>query len=237
MKVPIKLPQEAELLIQAGQTVDFSTPLLRKKATNSIRIPLAEILKFQPNKIFLNLKKGVSDEIKKGDLIAENKGMFATKQYFSSVDGIIREIDHISGTMGVELQSDKDSVVTCFFKGEIDSIGDGFIELKVDKAHKLDTQEHRDYFGAPVFYILDVEKPLTEDQIIERIIVGEQINPLDHAKIETLGAKGFITHNTAPIKGVKQIIVSNKEDLDHVMKEQYPFFVTGVDNRSVYFYR
>ncbi len=237
MKVPIKLPQEAELLIQAGQTVDFSTPLLRKKATSSIRIPLSEILKFQPDKIFMSLKKVVGDVIKKGDLIAENKGMFATKQYFSSVDGVIREIDHITGTMGVELQSDTDSVVTCFFQGEIDTVGDGYIELKVDKAHKLDTQEQREYFGAPVFYIIDVEKPLTEDQIIERIIVGEQINPLDHAKIETLGAKGFITHNTLPIKGLKQIIVSNKEDLDHVMKEQYPFFVTGVDNRSIYFYR
>ena len=37
MKVPIKLPQEVELLIQSGQNVDFSTPLLRKKNTNRVK--------------------------------------------------------------------------------------------------------------------------------------------------------------------------------------------------------
>ncbi|HRN70356.1 MAG TPA: hypothetical protein PLS49_04160 [Candidatus Woesebacteria bacterium] len=237
MKVPIKLPEDAEVLIQAGQTVDFSTPLLRKKSTKSLRIPLAEILKFSPDKIFLSLKKVVGDVIKKGDLLAENKGMFATKQYFSSVDGIIREIDHLTGSLGVELQGDEDTVMMCFFQGEVDSMGDGYIELKVDVAHKLNTQEHKTYFGAPVFYIVDVEKPLTEDQITERIIVGETINPLEHAKIETLGAKGFITLATIPMKGLNQIVISNKEDLEHVLKEQYPFFVTGVDNRSVYFYK
>lgn len=236
MKVPIKLPENAELLVQAGQLVDFSTPLLRKKATQTIRIPLAEILKFPPEKIFLSLKKVVGDEVKQGDLVAENKGMFATKQYFSSVDGIIREVDHLTGTMNIELQSNEDAVISSFFQGEVETIGDGYLELKVDKAQKLDTHEHSHYLGGEVYYIADIEKPLTEDEILEKIIVGEGINPLDHTKIETLGAKGFISHEKAPVQGVKQITLVNPEDLAHVMKERYPFVITGVDNKTIYFY-
>lgn len=236
MKVPIKLPEGSEILVQAGQTVDFSSPLLRKKATSITRIPLAEILKFPPEKIFLSLKKLVGDSVKHGDLIAENKGMFATKQYFSSVDGVIREVDHLTGSLNIELQSDDDSIISCFFQGEIDSIGDGFLELKVDKAQKLDTLEHSHYLGGEVYYIADVEKPLTEDEILEKIIVGEALNPLDHTKIETLGAKGFISHEKVTLPGIRQIILARPDDLTHVMKEQYPFVITGVDNKTIYFY-
>lgn len=236
MKVPIKLPENAEILIQAGQTVDFSTPLLRKKATNSTTVPLADLLKFPPEKIFMSLKKVVGDEVKKGDLIAEHKGIFSTKQYFSSIDGIIREIDHLTGSLTMELQSNKDSIVACFFQGEVDTVGDGFIELKVNNAKKMDTEEYKHYMGGPVFYIEDVEKLLTEDDVLEKILVGENINALDHAKIETLGAKGFISKTKAPLNGIHQIILINSEDLSQLMKEQYPFCITGVDNRSIYFY-
>lgn len=236
MKVPVKLPDDAELLIQAGQSIDFSTPFLRKKATSTIRVPLAEILKFPPDKIFLSLKKVVGDSVQKGDLIAEHKGMLSTKQYFSSVDGIIREIDHLTGTMTIELESGEENIIPSFVMGEIESVGDGYIELKVNRAKKIDVEESTHYMGGPTFYIADVEKPLTEDDIFEKVIVGHNVNPLDHAKIETLGAKGFVSNTKVPLGGIKQITIMNAEDLEDLMKEQYPYFITGVDKRTVYFY-
>ncbi len=236
MKVPVKFPENAELLIQAGQTVDFGTPFLRKKATSAIRVPLSEILNFPPDKIFLSLKKVVGDAVQKGDLIAEHKGMFSTKQYFSSVDGVIREIDHLTGTMTIELESGEENVIPSFVMGEVDSIGDGYIELKVNKAKKIDIEESTHYLGGPIYYIADIEKPLTEDDIYEKIIVGHNVNPLDHAKIETLGAKGFVSSTKVPLGAIKQITIMNTEDLEELMKEQYPYFITGVDKRTVYFY-
>ncbi len=236
MKIPVKIPEDAELLIQSGQTVDFTTPFIRRKATSTIRVPLSDILKFPPEKIFMALKKVIGDPVKKGDLIAEHKGLLSTKQYFSSVDGMIREIDHLTGTMTIELESDKDNIMMSFVTGEIDSIGDGYVELKVKRAKKVDIEESNHYIGAPTFYIVDFEKPLTEDDIYERIIVGQNINPLDNVKIETLGAKGFISNSKVPLGGIKQITIMNAEDLDELMKEQYPYFITGVDKKTVYFY-
>ena len=183
MKVPVKFPQSVELLIESGQKVDFSTPFFKKKSKKSIKIPLSDILKFKPEKIFLSLKKVMGDAIKKGDLLAENHSFLSSKQYFSSVDGIIKEIDHLNGTLTVELETDKDHVVSCFFSGEIETIGDDYLELKVDKAHKFEVAETPDYLGAPVFYILDSQNSITEDNIAERCICAVEINPLDHAKI------------------------------------------------------
>lgn len=236
MKVPVKIPEDAELLIESGQKIDFTTPFIRRKATNTIRVPLSDILKFPPDKIFMSLKKVIGDSVKKGDLIAEHKGMLSTKQYFSSVDGMIREIDHLTGTMNIELESDKENIITSFATGEVDSIGDGYIELKVNRAKKIDIEESNHYLGAPTFYIVNFDKPLTEDDIFEKVIVGQDINPLDNVKIETLGAKGFVSNSKVPLGGIKQITIMNSEDLEELMKEQYPYFITGVDKRSVYFY-
>lgn len=238
MKVPVKFPQSVELLISSGQKVDFSTPFFRRKAKKSIIIPLSDILKFKPEKIFLSLKKVIGDAIKKGDLLAENSSFLSSKQYYSSVDGIIKEIDHLSGTLTVELETDKDHVVLCFFAGEIETIGDDYLELKVDKAHKFDTAETSHYLGAPVFYIKGSENTVTEDNVADSCICAVEINPLDHAKIETFGAKAFITSTTTPkISNLSHIVLPNHEDFDHVLKEQYPFCIMGVDSKSIYFYK
>ncbi len=238
MKVPVKFPPSVELLIQSGQKVDFSTPFFRKKAKKSVKIPLSDILKFKPEKIFLSLKKVMGDVIKKGDLLAENHSFLSSKQYFSSVDGIIKEIDHLTGTLTIELESGRDHIVSCFFSGEVETIGDDYLELKVSKAHKFDTHETEHYLGAPVFYILDSSKPVTEEGIAERCVCALEINPLDNAKIETFGAKAFITSATTPkISNLKHIVLQNHEDFDHLLKEQYPFCIMGVDSKSIYFYK
>lgn len=238
MKVPVKFPQSVELLIASGQKVDFTTPFFRKKSKKNVKIPISDILNFKPEKIFMSLKKVMGDTIKKGDLLAESSSFLSSKQYFSSVDGIIKEIDHLAGTLTVELESDKDHVVTCFFTGEIETIGDDYLELKVDKAHKFEVTETPHYLGAPVFYIGDSKNAITEDNIADRCICAVEIDPLDHVKIETFGAKAFITSATTPkINNLNHIVLSNHEDFDHVLKEQYPFCIMGVDSKSIYFYK
>src|SRR5690606_3961211 len=107
----------------------------------------------QPDKIFHYLKKVVGDSIKKGDLIAENKSFLSTKQYVSSVEGVIKEIDHITGIIFIELDNGEEEFKYCFFTGEVEAIHDDHIELKVKKAHKVDIQPSDHYIGAPVYYV------------------------------------------------------------------------------------
>lgn len=237
MKIPVKIPKNAELLIKSGQTVDFTTPFHRSKGKKITRIPIAEILGFKPEKIFIVLKKGVGDTIKKGDLLAEYQAMFSTKQYLSSVNGIIKEIDHNLGSVTLELDSEDSKITLCFFNGQVDAVMDDHIEVKVKRSHKFDTNESKHYVGGAVYYINDIDKPLTEDNISQKCIFGISINPLDQAKIETLGARAFITStNNLQNINVKQIILQNSDDFEHIRKEKYPFCIMGVDKKSIYFY-
>jgi len=237
MKIPVKIPKDAELLIKSGQTVDFGTPFHRSKGKKMTRIALAETLGFKPEKIFIVLKKGVGDKVKKGDLLAEHQAMFSTKQYLSSVNGIIKEIDHNLGTVTLELDSDDAKVTMCFFSGQVDTVMEDHIEVKVKRSSKFDTLETKNYLGGAVYYINDINKPLTEENISQKCIFGISINPLDQTKIETLGARAFITHtNNLQNISLKQIILQNGDDFEHIQKEKYPFCIMGVDKKSIYFY-
>jgi hypothetical protein len=237
MKVPVTFPSGAELLVKAGQMVDFSTPFLKKKGKKSIKIPLSELLHFKPEKIFMVLKKVVGDRIAKGDLLAESKAFLSTKQYMSSVDGLIKEIDHLAGTISIELEGDDDIHTTCFFIGEIDAIHADHLELKVKRAHKLDIKPSSHYLGGEVYYVVDVEKPLTEENVIEKCICGEKINPLDHSKLNALGAKALITNSDPLLQSdIRHFTLQNPGDLEVIMKEHYPFCITGIDGQTIFFY-
>src|SRR3990167_9697823 len=237
MKIPVRIPKNAELFLKLGQKVDFNTPFHRKKGKKMTRIPLAEILDFKPEKIFIVLKKVVGDTVKKGELLAEHQAMFSTKQYLSSVNGLIKEIDHNLGTITLELDSEGSQTTMCFFKGQVEAIDEGCIEVKVKKANKFDTRETKHYFGGSVHYLDVLNQPLTEDDIFQKCIFGLALNSLDQAKIETLGAKAFITHLNSPTNiKLKKIILQNVEDFEHIEKEKYPFCIIGVDNKSIYFY-
>ena len=237
MKIPVKIPENSELLIKSGQTVDLETPFHRSKGKKMTRIPLAEILGFKPEKIFMVLKKVVGDTVKKGDLLAEYQAMFSTKQYLSAVAGIIKEIDHNLGTVTLELDSEDSKVTMCFFNGLVDAIMGDHIEVKVKRSQKFDTRETKHYIGGPVYYINEINQPLTEENISKKCIFGVSINTMDQSKLETLGARAFITHiNNSQNLNIKQIILQNSDDFEHIQKEQYPFCIMGVDKKSIYFY-
>ena len=237
MKVPVAYPTGAELLVTAGQRVDFTTPFYKKKGVSTINIPVAENLKFSPDRIFLALKKVVGDQIKKGDLLAENKSFLSTKQFVSSVNGLIKEIDHITGSLLVELENGENKLEYCFFTGEIAAIHEDHLELKVEKAIHHDIQHTNHYFGASVYYADDPEKPFTEDKICDKCIVGEHINPIELPKIDTLGAKAILTdRQLPPHNAVTQLFLRNEGDFKEILKLQYPYCLTDLDCNTIYFY-
>jgi len=239
MKVPVRIPQNSEVLVKSGQTIDFSTPFHTKKEKKKMDIPLASILKFKPEKIFMHLKKVIGDHIKPGDLIAENKAFLSTRQYVSQIDGIIREINHESGMLVVELETGQDSVVNCFFAGEVAALYDDHLELEVKDALKCELiDECSHYTGAPLSYLSTEQAVLlAEEDIEDRFIVTAVILPLDHIKIEAFGAKAYITDTKKQIEGkIHQHVVKNSDDFERVFRKKYPYALVGVDGKSIYFY-
>ncbi len=237
MKVPVKIPQSSEMLIEAGQRVDFTTPLLKRRGKKTIQIPIAEIMRFSPDKIFLKLKKTIGDRITQGDLLAEDKSMFGSKRYLSQIDGILKEINHVEGSLIVEQNSEDSDMLHCFFTGEVEAIYDGYLDLKVKNAHKAETAEPIDYIGAELFYNSnDGSSMIVEDDINGKCIVTEDLNPMDHSKIEALGALGIISVRKIPSMALTQIILHKPEDFETILSKRYPFVIVGPEENTLYFY-
>lgn len=237
MNVPVKIPQQANILIEAGQTVDFSTPLLKKNTKKTVQIPLSEILGFSPDKIFLKVKKTIGDPVRKGDLLAEDKAFLSARRYFSQIDGTLREIRHDIGAVIIEQETSEAAQMNCYFQGEIAAIHDGYIELKVKGSHKAQTAEPIEYMGAQVFYAPAEGVPFSEEDVEGKCIFAIEFNPMDHPKVEALGAEGLILSKKLGVPGtIAQIILHEPHDIEHISKKKYPFFIVGPEENTLYFY-
>lgn len=238
MKVPVKVPINKKLLVKAGQKVDFTTPFFEKTKSSMVELEIAKTLDFPPDKIFRFLKKVIGDSIKAGDLLAEKKGILSTKQFNSNITGIIREINHLNGNLVIELDGNESSVELCFFAGEIDNIEEEIVTLNVEKVFKADTAPFMGDLGAKIHYHVSPTQPISEEDVADRFIFISNISPLDHAKIEALGAKAYITNIQKSFKTkISQLILQNVDDYELILKEQFPFCISSPDLKSIFFYK
>lgn len=237
MKVPVKIPENSDLLIQTGQRVDFSTPFIQKKGRKKIEIPLAKTLNFKPEKIFLILKKLIGDTVKKGELLAENKAFLSTKQYYAEADGVISEINHHTGSITLEIDTQDSHLLNCFFSGEIAAIHDDFIEVAVKKMRKFELLEPvQKVGGAAIFYLVN-QAQCAEEDVENKFVCTTVIDPLAHIKIEAFGAEGYITDTKKEVPGtIKQIVLQNPEDFQDIHENKYPYCLIGPDYISIYLY-
>ena len=237
MKVPVKIPSNAEILIQTGQKVDFSTPFMQKKGKKKMEIPLARTLHFHPEKIFLNLKKVIGDRVQKGEMLAEHKAFLSTKQYFSKVDGIISEVNHITGNLILDIESSDLHITNCFFTGEVMAIHEDHIEIGVNKMQKFETTEALDHYGGAQVFYLENAASCAEEDVEAKYVCTTLIDPLAHIKIEAFGAQAYITDTKKNVNGtIKQIVLQNPEDFQEIKNHKYPYCLVGFDNTSIFLY-
>ena len=240
MKLLVKVPNNSDLLITTGQEVDFDTPLLRKQSTAAKIVPIANILKFEPEKIFINLRKLVGEQLQPGDLIAEHKTVFSTKQYYSETNGTITEINHMTGSIVIETLTEEQNMMNCFFKGEVTNIAEGRIELKVKKYKEFDIHPIKQYFGAKTFYIQPNTTPIiTEEDVEDRMIIAQGIKPFEQVKLEALGAVA-IAHSpeeaTPTHAALLNVTLRQQADFLTALELQHPHCLIGENQNTIFFY-
>ena len=236
MYISIQIPKAEKLLIKKGQNVDFKTPFVVKKKSSTVKIPIASLMSSKPSNIYKLVKKTVGQHVTKGEVIAEDKNLFSSKKYICQLSGVLTAIDENEGAVILETKSENSGEILCHFFGEISQIHDTHIEVKVKNTHKAKIKETSSEFGAPIFYNYAPNSLLNEDDIEGKFLVSEDINPIDQAKIKTLGEIGIIGLNN-PVKiNLHQISLVEKKDWDHVVTKKFPFVITDVDKNTIIFY-
>ena len=237
MNLTVMIPSHGELLIKSGQKVDFTTPFIRTAQARRVALPVSSVMKSSPKNIFRVVKKGVGDTIAQGDLLAEHKTFFSTRQYFSDVPGTIVHIDHEQGTVVIEEQTGSDEMLHCFFTGEIEDIDNQKINLKVQHTHPIALASKARHNGGLLYYLNATTSDFTEADIINNYIVTEMIDTMQMAKLETLGAQGVILPKKQHgMEQLNHLILQNEEDYKHIVTHNYPYCLVTPEQDTIIFY-
>lgn len=241
MIISLRLPFEGKTGLKIGEKVDFDKPLFQEKQTQEIKFLLAEKLGVAPNKIFHHLKKFVGDDIKKGEILAEKKSFLDNKKVLSDIDGILREINHNEGYVLVDIKSSEVKTKNCFFKAEIEDIDEQTIKLKVGNVKEFAIKEivnvQDEFIGWPVYYLAEKPKEFIEEDVTGKIIVCSEMVSYHQAKLEALGATGFISlHHLSDQTSLPFIKLKNIEDMKSIFKVQLPYCIIDRKESKIILY-
>jgi len=239
IKFLISVDQSQHVLIKPGQKVDFKTPLLKKAYQNEIKLPVAQALDIPPQKIFLTLLKLVGETIKKGEVIAKNKAFFSEKKYVSNYDGIIKEINHEEGYLLLTTTLKAQETINSYFKGEIVDVKKNEITLKVDDVKVFDLKEAARDFGGEVLFIKPGEiANFDQEKITNKVVFIENIQPYNQAKLEVIGASGFVTLQQLVEKtSLPDAQIKNPSDWPVIQNLNYPYCLISKKGSTIYLYK
>ncbi len=243
MVLSITVPVTGDLLIKIGDNVDFSTPLVNKNTKKEVKIPLARALHINPKKIFTVLSKFVGDSIKKGDVVAVYKTFLGKNKYVSEHDGTLKEVNHVDGTIILEIDSDEKTQLNAFFKGEIVEIDTkthkdkSVIHFKVKNAKHFAMKDAIEFFGGPIFYNSGELSTVTDETVNGYVVCAQSLLSYEQIKLETLGAKGFILLHSLPEHAhIPHAKIRELPDWDELHALKLPYCTIDLEQGRMYVY-
>lgn len=238
MRITYYAPNDSRILVKEGDKVDFDTQLFEKKISKRIEIDIAKELGINPKNIFRYLTKLVGEKINKEDIIAVKKGLFLNGKVKSSVDGIIKEIDHHTGIITIDSFDKKNKHVQSPIKGEVEKITKNQIDFKLTKVQEYPIKKSETDFGGEVLYLdSDSQTDISTCNTENRVVFCEKISSLMQIKAEALGAKGFITLQQLPQDtDAYSVLLKNIEDAKKILKSKFTYCSVIAKSANIYFY-
>ena len=238
MNLIISIPEDVECLLKSGQEVNFNTPFLENKIITEISIPVSQRLKIAPDKIFNYLKKFVGDTFEKNEVIAEKKSLIKNNKVITEFKGKIKEINHTNGEIVVTTLTAHEGNIKASFIGEVIEIDKKQLKVKVKEGHEFSIKSCTNDFGGEAFYLPDIDKPIVEQQMDNKILITEEVSSYLESKTEALGAKGFVTlKNFTSESNLNKTQLKNTEDLKKIFHLNLPYCLITKEYSKIYFYR
>lgn len=237
MIINIQINEKSNYLIKEGDKVDFETPFREKFSQSTVEIDIAKKLDIDPSKIFRYLKKLVGEEIKKNQIIAIKHGLLNSIKLVSEYDGHIKEVNHNTGKITLNINSNEKSIEKCFFKGKIKSVKDKEVKIEVNKGDEYSLKIVSINFGGEVLYLKN-EADLYSSNVSKKIIIVDSISDYFQTKAEALGARGFVTLIKLPdFTELNQALIKNIDDIKKITKNNYPYCIVNQQDSKIIFYQ
>lgn len=237
MIINIQIDEKSNYLIKEGDKVDFETPFREKFSQSTITIDIAKKLDIDPSKIFRYLKKLVGEEIKKNQIIALKHSLLKSIKIISEYDGHIKEVDHNTGKITLNIDRNEKSIEKCFFKGKIKSIKNNEVKIEVNKGNEYSLKIALNNFGGEVLYLKN-EDNLYSSNVSKKIVIIDSISDYFQTKAEALGARGFVTLiKLSDPTELNQALIKNIDDIKKIIKDNYPYCIINRQDNKIIFYQ
>lgn len=226
------------LQLTAGQTVDFSSPLIQTSTKEGFRLQVAEELGIPNDKIFLHISKIVGDSVEANEILAIKKSTFGTRQIASPKTGVIKVIDHETGSLVIETLSESSNTQYCYFVGTVKEIKDSEVTLTVKSSTQFKLKDIVSDFGGEVLYRGEQHlTDLTEDNLSHKVVFTESVKPAEAVRLDVLGAHGIITKEDIKEKeGVSSAELADKNTWDEVSTTKHTHCIVDKKNSTMYLY-
>lgn len=236
MTFTISIPGVLQLM--PGQQVDFTTPLIQSAKREGFRLEIADELGIPNDKIFMHLIKIVGDTVEANEILATKKSTFGTKQIASPKSGIIKLIDHESGSLVIETLSESSDTEFSFFIGTVKEVKDNEVSLEVASCDTYKLRDAVGDFGGEIMYRDEQHlNDLTQDDLENKVVFTESIRPAEAVRLDVLGARGIITKEDVREKeGVNSAELLDKNLWSEVSESQHTHCIVDKKNSTMYLY-
>lgn len=238
MTITFSISLPGTLQLTPGQSVDYSTPLIQAVAKEGFRLEIAEELGIPNDKIFMHVSKIVGDTVEANEILATKKSAFGSKQISSPKSGIIKQIDHETGSLTIETSSETSSIINCYFVGMVKEIADSSITLNVKSSDHYKLKDVVGDFGGELLYRHEQHlTDLTEDDLLHKVVITESIKPAEAVRLDVLGAQGIITKEDIKEKeGLNSAELEDKNSWEEVSTTKHSHCIIDKRNSTIILY-
>ncbi len=191
-----------KLTTVAGDTLALDTQIAHfgaEMAPVIQKVRIAEVLDFEPDRIFKHLKVSIGQEIKKGDIIAIKNGIFTTKKYVAESAGRLTGVDHLSGEVTLEERSEGSGsmAVKALVVGQVKNIDEHSISISTKSTLEIPTINSPMFRLGSKVIVSDNKQAilLTMPEVNGSVIVVPELSEYVLSKLEALGAMTIVTNN------------------------------------------
>lgn len=221
--ISIALSADWIMKVHTGDKITFDTVIADSSQSPpaSHTVPLSNILKFKPEKIFKHLKKNIGDKIYKGDVLAIHDGIFSTKKYIADLDGLLTGVNHLTGEVTLEqASSDTHSApILSLAEGTVGTIHNGVMQCKVGKVLTIELKEvvEKRFGGRTIVTDNAHATTLTLPQVQGSVIIAPDFSEYVLSKLSALGATHIITPKDISTSTTIDCVLNNPDDIQTII--------------------
>ncbi len=216
-EVIVDLPQNAKVSVTVGTPLGLTSKLYTISDTEDLILPITTELKAKPEDIFQLVNLVIGDLVKKGDVLAQKKGVFGMKKVISPESGKLTAINHVTGEITISVEKSETKSLLAPVEGTVTNIDTtrGAIVISVPSGEEFSVEIISDQAAGGEISYVDVSY-ITSDlsSVKDKIVVIEEISPAAASKFEVLDAVAFIYLTGSHSSPTPHAKIKNKQDFE-----------------------